>query len=269
MIAFLVFAAATSTVPAAPQPSAHDLLTGASHAVAVKRLDQAALMILRAVKAGASGPELDRVQADLAYASGENAEALARYEQLLKVSPADTALLESAGIAALKLGKAARASSLLTRATSSPAATWRSWNALGVAADLLQDWPQAERSYLRASELAPGEAEPFNNQGWSFLLRGNWRGAAAFFERAVALDPKSRRAGNNLELARAALAADLPHRLPGEEAAAWAARLNDAGVASAIIGDRTRAATAFTQALGVSPTWYARAANNLEALGRE
>ena len=88
----------------------------------------------------------------------------------------------------------------------------------------------------------------------------------ALFQRAVALNPNSERAANNLELAKAALAADLPIRLPGESEASWAARLNDAGVAAMIFGDNSRAAAAFTQALNIRGTWYPRAANNLESI---
>jgi Flp pilus assembly protein TadD len=104
-----------------------------------------------------------------------------------------------------------------------------------------------------------------NNLGWSHLLRGNWKEALSLFEKAVALDPKSNRAANNLELARSALAAELPNRRAGESDSSWAARLNDAGVAAAILGDKGRATAAFSQALDVSGTWYVRAANNLEA----
>jgi hypothetical protein len=87
-------------VPASP--NAHELLAGASHAVRANRLDQAALMVSRAVAAGASGAELDRVLADYAYASGNYAEALTRYEALLKSTPSGKGILEPAGIAALK-----------------------------------------------------------------------------------------------------------------------------------------------------------------------
>ena len=80
-----------------------------------------------------------------------------------------------------------------------------------------------------------------------------------------AVDPKSSRAANNLELARAALAVDLPRRRPDEPDSGWAARLNDAGVAAQILGDRKRAIAAFTQALEASNSWYDRAANNLKA----
>jgi Flp pilus assembly protein TadD len=160
-----------------------------------------------------------------------------------------------------------RAFSLLSLATSNSGARWRAWNALGVVADLRSDWTKADQCYDQASGLAPNEAEPLNNRGWSLLLRGEWQQALHLFEQAVALDPKSQRAANNLELAKAALSAELPRREPRESDSAWAARLNDAGVAATILGDRGRATAAFTQALDVSGTWYARASNNLETLG--
>jgi hypothetical protein len=80
------------------------------------------------------------------------------------------------------------------------------------------------------------------------------------------MDPGSRRIADNLELAKEALAGELPTRRPGEADGDWARRLNDAGVAAAILGDRERAKAAFSQALEASDSWYARAANNLEAI---
>ena len=267
MIWALLTAAAVSTAPVPASPSAHELIAGADEAIHENRLNQAALMISRGIGAGASGPELDRVLADFAYASGNFAEALAQYDALLKLAPADRSLLEPAGIAALKLGYVNRASSLLASATSRGGAGWRAWNALGVAADLERNWANADKCYDQALRLAPDEAEPVNNRGWSLLLRGNWKEAQGYFERAIRLDPKSRRAANNLELARTALSAELPTRERGESDSSWSARLNDAGIAAAILGDKGRATAAFTQALDVSGTWYRRAANNLEAYG--
>lgn len=266
MLALLV-SAAVATAPVVGPPDVHALLSGASHAARLHRLDQASLMLVRAVGAGASGPELDHAIADLAYASGKYEEALARYEAWLKAAPQDVPALESAGIAALKLGKLARATSLLETATAKPNAGWRAWNALGAVADLNADWAKADDCYDHALQLAPKEAGPVNNRGWSLLLRGDWKEALEYFERATVLDPKSERAANNLDLARAALAAELPHRKPAESDSSWAGRLNDAGLAAAILGDKSRATAAFTQALNASGTWYTRAANNLEAIG--
>jgi hypothetical protein len=85
------------------------------------------------------------------------------------------------------------------------------------------------------------------------------------FADASAKDPHSTRIANNLELARAALSSDLPRRNPGEADSAWAARLNDAGVAAQLLGDKQRAVAAFAQALEARGSWYDRAANNLKA----
>ena len=102
--------------------------------------------------------------------------------------------------------------------------------------------------------------------GWSLMLRGRWNEALAAFERAATLNPKPPRLANNIELARAAVAADLPMRSQGESEEAYAARLNDAGVVAAAAGQPKRAEAAFSQALEVRSRWYARAAENLAAL---
>jgi len=254
--------AATSPAPAAEPPVE---LVDIDQAIRAGRLEQAQIMVGRAIAAGQSGAHVDLILADLAAAQGKNDEALARYQALLAVAPDDAMLAERAGISALKSGKVDAAIDLLNRSTKWPAATWRAWNARGVAADYKRDWTTADVAYAKAVALAPDEAEIVNNQGWSLLLRGDWKNAVGFFERAAARSPKSPRIANNLELARAALATDLPRRQPGEADQDWAARLNDAGVAAQIMGNRARAVAAFSQALEARGNWYDRAANNLKA----
>jgi Flp pilus assembly protein TadD len=266
MITALLIASAVASSPMPASPSARDLLDGAEHAIQTHRLEQARIMLASAMTNGASGPQLARVQADLAYAKGNYDEALARYRSLVGKSPNDPQLLERAGLAALKLGDADRASPFLVRATALPKASWRAWNARGVAADMKSHWADADLAYENAARLAPRRVEPVSNRGWSLVLRGKWQEALPYIEQASVMDPRSTRIADNLELAKEALAADLPERLPEESASSWAARLNDAGVAAAILGDKSRATAAFTRALEASATWYARAANNLEAV---
>jgi len=265
-LAMAVSVAASAPAPAlaAPAPTVADT----AHAIAVGRLEQARLMIGTLVTDGAKGPLIERLIADLDFASGKYAEAGVRYQQLLVAIPGDTYFSERAGIAALKLGHFDEASPLILRATATPDASWRAWNARGVLADMKGDWTDADSAFARAAELAPDEADVLNNQGWSQLMRGNWKDAETLFEKAVALHPSSPRVANNLQLARAALASELPQRLSGESDRDWAARLNDAGVASEILGDRKKAVAAFTQALEASGSWYERAANNLKAAER-
>jgi Tfp pilus assembly protein PilF len=261
MISVLLAAAlagATPPVAAPVQP-----LSEAAHAIRAGRLEQARLMINNAVKAGISGPALERVIADLAYASGDYQDALPRYLRLLVSNPNDGVMYEQAGIAAMKVGDHAQGAKLLERAVTFPGATWKGWNARGVAADYQRDWAVADRSYARAAALAPNRAEILNNSGWSLLARGRWAEALQNFERAAAIDPKSPRIAANLELARAALSEELPERRAGETEADWAARLNDAGVIARLQGNNKKAVAAFTRAIQARSEYYDRAANNL------
>jgi Flp pilus assembly protein TadD len=271
MFQFLVLAGAAAAAPAAALPAAApppniDRIAEAEHAINVGRLDQARAMIATAVAQGLKGEALDRALADLAFGDGRNGEALDRYKLLLGLHPTDALVAERAAISAIRAGNIGTAKGLAEHATSLPQASWRAWNARGVAADLRSDFATADESYERALALSPYRGEVLNNIGWSRLLRGDWDGAIAPLEEAVTLMPKSERAANNLELARAALASDLPQRRPGESDAAWAARLNDAGVAAELRGDRARAVAAFSQAIESRPSWYERAANNLSAV---
>jgi len=252
---------AAALAAAAPQPA--NPLSEAAHAIAAGRLDQARRMIAAAVRNGAQGEAVDRLLADLAFETGDSASALARYEALLAARPSDPLLAERAGIAALRTNDLAKAVKLLEQATSSPLASWRAWNARGVAADRSRAWDVADKSYAKALVLAPRRAEIVNNLGWSLLVRGRWSEAVKQLERASALDPKSQRIADNLDLARAAVSHDLPRRKSGESESDWAARLNDAGVIARIQGDQKRAIAAFTQAIEARSHWFERAANNL------
>jgi Flp pilus assembly protein TadD len=259
-------------VPAAPPPqpaaaSSAISLSEAGRAIAAGRLDQAKQMLGVAVAAGARGEPVDRLLADLAFARGENELALSFYKALLEAHPDDGLLLERGGIAALRLGRTAEATALLDRATRLPGAGWRAWNARGAAADRQGRWDEADAAYARAAALDPKRAEVPNNQGWSLMLRGRWADALAAFNRAVAIDPNLPRLANNLELARAAVGAELPGRLQGESDDAYASRLNDAGVVAAAAGQPKRAEAAFAQAIELRSRWYARAADNLAELG--
>ncbi len=257
LFAFIAVAVAAAEPPQSP------IVAEARHAIAAGRMDQARAMVARAIKAGAPAAQVDELLADLAFVSGSNAEALVRYESMLATAPRNSRFAERAGVAALRTGDVAKATALLEKAVALPDASWQAWNARGAAADLRGDWATADLSYGRAAELNPNSAEIANNRGWSLLLRGEWEAARAALERAAKRDPNSSRIANNLELARAALAENLPRRRAGESAADWAARLNDAGVAAHARGDRRRAIAAFAQAIEARVDWFERAANNL------
>ena len=257
MLAWLALAALALATP-------DQQLLEASRALEAGRLDQAKTMIAKAVALKAPAAAIDRLLAELAFREGRHAEALERFLALLTASPGNSLYAERAAIAALKLGDVARAADLARRATQSPAASWRAWNAQGVAADLQSDWAAADTAYGRASSLAPDRAEVLNNKGWSLMLRGAWHLASPLLERAALLDPQAARTRHNLELVRVALAEDLPSRRAGESDQDYAARLNDAGVMARIQGAPAKAVAAFTRAIETRGLYYRRAAQNLE-----
>lgn len=274
MMLGLALALALAQAPPAPVPAplqlapspANPSLSEAGNAIAAGRLDQAKEMLGAAVAAGAKGDPVDRLLADLAFARGENMQALALYQALLVVHPDEALLLQRGGIAALRLGQVTLATGLLDRATRAPGAGWRAWNGRGVAADREGRWDEADSAYDRAASLAPERAEVANNRGWSMMLRGRWAEALAEFDRAITLDPKLPRLANNRELAAAALSVALPQRMAQENDEQFAARLNDAGVVAAASGDRKRAEAAFAQAIALKSRWFGLAADNLAAL---
>jgi len=253
---------------AAAEPSADQSLAEASIALEAGRVEQARLMIGAAVKGGAQGAAVDRLLADLAFATGDHKGALPRYLALLSSGIADARMYERAGIAALKLGDLEQGTRLLDKATGFPAASWRAWDARAVAADSARDWDKSDACYARALTLAPAEADLLNNRGWSYLARGRWTDALTSLGQAAALDPKSERIANNLELARAAVAEALPQRRDGETDTDWAARLNDAGVIARAQGNNKKAVAAFAQAIEARSQWFERAANNLAMVER-
>jgi Flp pilus assembly protein TadD len=258
MIATLFAALLASQGAGAPDPGEIE------HAIESNRLEQARQMLGSAIADGQSGPQVDRLLADLAFANGNWAEAAIRYQALAAATPTDGPIAERAALSNIMLGQPAKAEAFADRAIASGKASWRAWNARGVICDYKGDWKGADDAFAAASKMKPDEAAILNNQGWSMILRGKWAQALGPLEQAAILDPKASRIRNNLELARAALANGLPERNPGESDSDFAARLNDAGVAAEQRGDRARAIAAFSQALTVSDSWYARAASNLE-----
>lgn len=258
MISLVVAAAITTAQP----PTA--ILDEAKHAIQAHRLEEAHLILVNAMHEGYSGYGVDRLLADLAFAKGDFGEAEAGYAALLKAHPDDETVAENGGIAALKADDLAQARASLWNALSSPRATWRAWNAQGVLCDRQSDWQCSDRAYAEAFILSPEQPEVLNNKGWSLMLRGEPARALELFEHAARIDPNDTRIANNRELALAVVAKDLPQRRPNESDSSFAARLNDAGIVAEEQGEKDRAIAAFSQAIAVNDTWFARAANNLK-----
>lgn len=74
------------------------------------------------------------------------------------------------------------------------------WLGLAASYDRLRRFDLADRAYQRVIALLGPTPEILNNQGYSYLLRGDYKRARVALDAARAKDPDSVRVRNNLDL---------------------------------------------------------------------
>ena len=74
------------------------------------------------------------------------------------------------------------------------------WVGLAAAYDHLRRFDLADRAYKEAIQIAGPTPEILNNQGYSYMLRGNYSRARATLRRAQAADPRNPYILNNINL---------------------------------------------------------------------
>src|SRR4051794_14296274 len=74
------------------------------------------------------------------------------------------------------------------------------WIGLAASYDRLRRFDLADQAYAAAIRLSGETVQILNDQGYSFMLRGNLTAARRKFEKAYALDPGNPVIVNNLEL---------------------------------------------------------------------
>nr|WP_249150253.1 tetratricopeptide repeat protein [Bradyrhizobium sp. JYMT SZCCT0180] len=74
------------------------------------------------------------------------------------------------------------------------------WMGLAASYDRLRRFDLADQAYAQATKLGGETIQLLNDQGYSYMLRGNLNAARRKFERAYSLDPTNPVVINNLEL---------------------------------------------------------------------
>jgi Tfp pilus assembly protein PilF len=74
------------------------------------------------------------------------------------------------------------------------------WNGLAASYDRLRRFDLADQAYAQSIKLAGETIQVLNDQGYSYMLRGNLNAARRKFQKAYALDPTNPVILNNLEL---------------------------------------------------------------------
>lgn len=191
------------------------------------------------------------------------------FERALKIDSKNIQAREARALSWLMSGKYAAAQKSLLNLVDDGVDRWRVWNALGVIADLDGDYARSAGYYQKAIALASEKAMLHNNLGYSQIMGHNYAQAEASLRNALLLEPGNPRAVNNLSIS-----------------IAWQKRYNEAveqlksvmdepssynnvGYVAYLNGDYTLAEEFFRKAMRLRPSYYKRAASNLELVLRK
>ncbi len=190
-------------------------------------------------------------------------------ERALKLDKLNPQAREARAICWLMQGDHAAAKKSLLNLQDDGIDTWRIWNSLGVIADIKGDFTAAVGHYKRALAQMPDRAMLYNNLGFSQIMAHDYPAAEASLRKALLLKPGNLRIVNNLALAiawqgRYDEAVDLLSEvMPVAEAH------NNIGYAAYLRDDFSKAKIHFLDALDLSPTFYKKAASNLDLVNRK
>ncbi len=242
-------------------------------------------------------------RAEYANEAGAHAEALAGYTKILSKDPENMESLIGAGETLLAIGKPERAGGYFIRALAlqpknidaregralawlmagsyvdarmslknlveDGVERWRVWNALGIIDDLFGDYADAVSNYRRAIQLAPERTMLQNNLGYSLLMNREYSQAESVLDTALKAAPTNARIVNNLAMSiawqgRYEEAVNQLQLVMGEAEAN-----NNAGYVAYLAGDYSEAEAMFKKALRLKPSYYKRAAKNLELVHKK
>jgi len=196
--------------------------------------------------------------------NGRNEDALTLFTSAAQPS-LNAVASQGAGIALVRLGRNLDAIPMLEIATALDPTLWRAWNAYGVARDNLGEQDEAWSAFQKAVDLPDSDGVALNNLGVSKLKAGFVEEAVVSFKTAMAHVGARVAAEANLRLALAYEGdyAGAIRALPDDRRAV---ALNNAGVAATSRGDLEKAKELFARAIEESPSFYAKAYNNLSLL---
>ena len=164
-------------------------------------------------------------------ATGQRAQAVAILEQLSMRNPTNKLVLGEYGRALADVGNYQQALEVLDRAHTPEQPDWHILSVQGAVLDEMGRHEEAQRHYLTALKIVPGEPSVLSNLGLSYALSKDLKKAEETLRRAAARQPADPRVRQNLALVvglqgRFTEAEDIARAdLPPDEAAANVAYL--------------------------------------------
>jgi Flp pilus assembly protein TadD len=187
--------------------------------------------------------------------------------QLLELRPQHGQSLERLGLLALADERLSVAADYLGEAVAAEPERWAAWNGLGIVADARGKYHDAENFFLRGLDVIPGHPRLMANLGWSRLLAGHPQEAEHLLRESAKNAPDDLITRSNLAFSialqgRYQEAMRLYEGLYRKSAAA-----NNVGYAALLRHDNKTASRYFTDAIKLEPSFYRKAANNLQLVG--
>ena len=198
--------------------------------------------------------------------SGKLDEAEQAYEKASLYPEYTVRSLEGIGLTLLQRGDINEAQASLKVTTERYPGAWRAWLGLAKLRDRMRYWDLADDAYTAAMPFTDQPHIVINNQGISYLARGDAEGAAQLFRTALRYKADFAKAQTNLELALASQG-KAPLNLRTEaDPRTRARKLNNTGYIAMLQGDLARAESLLLEALETYPSYYANAEQNLHVL---
>ena len=184
---------------------------------------------------------------------------------MIKLQPNNLEVLEQYGLLQLKQRKYEQAKSTLAQVIAK-GQNWRSYNGLGIIADLQGDQQDAELYFNKADLLNPNSSELQNNLGFAYYSENKYKEAEAYYLKALAIEPDYKRALYNLALLQANLKNyDLAYS-GFCKVSNNAEANNNVGYIAMLKGDYSIAKNYLLAAIQESPEFYKKANDNLSHL---
>jgi Flp pilus assembly protein TadD len=197
-------------------------------------------------------------------AEGQYVRAENYFERALAFQPQNPQAREARALSWLLSGKYADAQKSLLNMVDDGIDRWRMWDSLGIIADVFGDYSLAVSYYNKALAISPDHAMLLNNLGYSMMMAHEYVAAENTFKKSLVLEPGNVRAVNNLSISIAwqgRYDEAVEHlRTVMDEAASY----NNVGYVAYLSGDYELAEDYFIKAMRLRPTYYKRAASNLD-----
>jgi Tfp pilus assembly protein PilF len=203
--------------------------------------------------------------AEAQLALGDAAAARQAFAALAGDEAVRTPALQGLGLANLRAGDDDGARAALAAALERDAGLWRAWSGIAQVHDRAAEWDDAAAAYEQALAKASQPELVLNNWGVSLLARGEHNAAAGRFAEALRARPDFATAKANLRLALA-MGGRYQDVLADASADELPEVLNNLGYVAMLQGDLPRAESYLHRAIETSPSFYARAHQNLQRL---